>query len=131
VCGYVARAGHKKGRGNVKSEAKSIIKIVEDDHHGDEDDIMDTDPTEEEIARLDRQMEETYRTGVTPLLDAILPDADWHKAEMLELFYTEVVRRLGSDGAVDEDGFFEPVERCFQRARSEEQCIAEWRTRLS
>lgn len=109
---------------------KSIIETVWDARgESDEDDIMDGELTEEEIARLDRQMEETYRTGATPFADSI--GMDPVEEDLLEMFHNEVTRRLRNEVDPFDDDLFKHIERSFKRGRSEDQCVAEWRTRIS
>jgi len=109
---------------------KSIIETVRDERgESDEDDIMDGELTEEEIARLDRQMEETHRTGAAPFADSL--GLDSIEENLREMFHSEVVRRLGNEVDPFDDDLFKHIERSFKRGRSEDQCVAEWRTRMS
>lgn len=92
--------------------------------------------TEEELERLDREMEETYRTGATPLLDALVPAKDWHEEELLEIYRLEVERRLRLKSLVpaegdEEDAFWLHVERSFKRGQPEAQCARDWLVRES
>lgn len=112
----------------MKRNGTSIIEAVRDERD-DCEDVMERELTEEEIARLDRQMEETYRTGATPVADSIAVDPI--EEDLLEMFHNEVVRRLGNEVDPFDDDLFKHIERSFKRGRSEDQCLAEWRTRLS
>ena len=76
-------------------------------------------------------MEETYLTGATPILDALVPSMDGHDENLLEMFHNEVVRRLGNGVDPFDDDVGKHVERSFKRRHSEDQCVAAWRTRLS
>lgn len=92
--------------------------------------------TEEEVERIERQIEETLRTGASPLLDALLPGKDWHEEELLEIYRLEVERRLRLKSLVPTDGdeadaFWRHVERLFRRGQPEEQCVRDWLVRES
>lgn len=107
------------------------IQATEEERGDGEDEIMGAELSDEELARLDQEMEETYLTGATPILDALVPDMDRHDENLLETFHNEVVRRLGNEVDLFDDDLFKHVEQSFKRGRSEDQCVAEWRTRLS
>lgn len=124
------RQTRRKGKDDVKNKTKSIIETVETEHEDEGNQPLNEDLTEEELARLDRQMEETYRTGATPFMDALSSGKESFE-DLQEIFLHEVVRRLGAEVELFDDNLFEHIERGFKRGRSAEQCVAEWRTRLS
>jgi hypothetical protein len=122
----------------VTTTKKTINAKIETARQAEEAGLADEEweLTEEEKEQLDGSLEDTFRTGATPLLDALLPEKDWPEEELLDMYRGEVDRRLGNIGAqavtddVD-DQFYEHVERSFQRGRSEAQCAGLWLTRLS
>lgn len=111
----------------------SIIETIEDERDdGDENDVP-LELTEEEVARLDRELDEVFETGKSPLLDALMPNFDWDALAREHIYREEVERRIGQaelDRTLADDGlgerFIDHVMLAIRCGVSEAECARRW-----